>query len=228
MAFLTPLFLVGLAALVVPILIHLQRRHEVRAQSFPSLMFLESIPIASMRRRWIRNWLLLALRCLAISLLALAFARPWLPGGDVQASAGGEGRSLVVLLDISFSMGFEDRWERAKEAADSALQEVSPADEASIVVFSDAATVLGEPSSDPALLSQTLSTVELSFRKTRYGPALRMARKIHHVTDDFDAMYRDKDTLTKFAHNHLKENDFMYPSGQRAPEDVIELIEREG
>ena len=47
------------------------------------------------------------------------------------------------------------------------------------------------------------------------------------VTDDFDAMYRDKDTLTKFAHDHLKENDFMYPSGQRAPEDVIELIKRE-
>jgi len=48
------------------------------------------------------------------------------------------------------------------------------------------------------------------------------------VTADFDAMYRDKHALTEFAHEHLKERDFMYPHGQRAPQDVIELIQREG
>ena len=47
------------------------------------------------------------------------------------------------------------------------------------------------------------------------------------VTTDFSEMYRDKDALTKFAHDHLKERDYMYPHGQRAPQDVIELIERE-
>ncbi len=48
------------------------------------------------------------------------------------------------------------------------------------------------------------------------------------VTDDFESMYRDKHALTKFAHDYLKDNDFMYPHGQRAPEETIELIEREG
>jgi formate hydrogenlyase subunit 6/NADH:ubiquinone oxidoreductase subunit I len=48
------------------------------------------------------------------------------------------------------------------------------------------------------------------------------------VTADFPEMYRDKHALTEFAHQHLKEHDFMYPNGQRAPEDVIELIQREG
>ena len=47
------------------------------------------------------------------------------------------------------------------------------------------------------------------------------------VTTDFSAMLRDKDSLTKFAHEHLKEHDFTYPTGQRAPDDVIELIKRE-
>jgi formate hydrogenlyase subunit 6/NADH:ubiquinone oxidoreductase subunit I len=47
------------------------------------------------------------------------------------------------------------------------------------------------------------------------------------VTADFGEMYRDKHALTKFAHEHLKERDYMYPHGQRAPQDVIELIERE-
>ena len=48
------------------------------------------------------------------------------------------------------------------------------------------------------------------------------------VTSDFGEMYRDKDALTKFAHDHLKENDYTYPHGARAPKDVIELIERKG
>ena len=46
------------------------------------------------------------------------------------------------------------------------------------------------------------------------------------VTTDFDAMFRDKHALTEFAHKDLKENDYTYPSGQRVPDDVIELIER--
>ena len=48
------------------------------------------------------------------------------------------------------------------------------------------------------------------------------------VTDDFESMYRDKHALTKFAHDYLKDNDFMYPHGQRAPDETIELIEHEG
>ncbi len=47
------------------------------------------------------------------------------------------------------------------------------------------------------------------------------------VTADFGEMYRDKQALTTFAHEHLKANDYVYPHGQRAPDDVIELIERE-
>jgi len=48
------------------------------------------------------------------------------------------------------------------------------------------------------------------------------------VVDDFDSMYRDKVSLTKFARDYLKENDYTYPHGGRAPEEYIELVEREG
>ena len=44
---------------------------------------------------------------------------------------------------------------------------------------------------------------------------------------EFDTMYKDKHALTKLAHEHLRRNDYMYPHGQRAPRDVIELIELE-
>jgi formate hydrogenlyase subunit 6/NADH:ubiquinone oxidoreductase subunit I len=47
------------------------------------------------------------------------------------------------------------------------------------------------------------------------------------VTVGFQEMFRDKHALTGFAHDYLKDHDYMYPHGQRAPQDVIELIERE-
>ncbi len=40
-------------------------------------------------------------------------------------------------------------------------------------------------------------------------------------------MYKDKHALTKLAHEHLRRNEYMYPHGQRAPQDIIELIELE-
>ena len=40
-------------------------------------------------------------------------------------------------------------------------------------------------------------------------------------------MYKDKHALTKLAHEHLRRNDYMYPHGQRAPLEIIELIEAE-
>ncbi|HIC33791.1 MAG TPA: hypothetical protein EYO78_03255, partial [Gammaproteobacteria bacterium] len=44
LAFLVPLFLLGLAGIVVPILVHLTRRQRRNVVTFPSLMFLERIP----------------------------------------------------------------------------------------------------------------------------------------------------------------------------------------
>ena len=62
LALLVPLFLLGLAGVVVPIVLHLTRRQRRNVVHFPSLMFLEGIEIPSRRRRRIRHWLLLALR----------------------------------------------------------------------------------------------------------------------------------------------------------------------
>ncbi len=44
MAFLAPLFFLGLAALAVPVLIHLTQREKKMVQQFPSLMFVRRIP----------------------------------------------------------------------------------------------------------------------------------------------------------------------------------------
>ena len=75
MSFLAPAFFAALAAIAVPILIHLIQRERKEVVQFPSLMFLRKIPYQSVQRRRIHNWLLLMLRTAAIVLLVAAFSQ---------------------------------------------------------------------------------------------------------------------------------------------------------
>jgi len=74
--FLVPLFLLGLAGIVIPIIVHLTRRQRRHVVTFPSLMFLRKIPFQEQRRRRIQHWLLFVMRSLALGLLAVAFDHP--------------------------------------------------------------------------------------------------------------------------------------------------------
>ena len=116
MAFLAPLFLIGLLALAVPVVIHMIQRERKEVVEFPSLMFVRRIPFHSFRRQRIRHWLLLLMRCAALILLIAAFARPFFKAPALAAVTTGA-REVVILLDRSYSMAYADRWDRAKTAA---------------------------------------------------------------------------------------------------------------
>lgn len=178
MGFLTPLFLIGLAGLAVPVIIHLIQRERKNVVPFPSLMFLRRIPYQSVRRRRIRNWPLLLLRLAAIALIVAAFARPFLRRPALAASAAGGARELVVLLDRSYSMGYGDRWTRATAAARDAIGAIGPTDRASLVVFASGADVLLRSTSDRGRLGAALATARPGAGATRYGPALKLAGSI--------------------------------------------------
>ena len=147
MSFLAPLFLVGLGALLVPVLLHLIQRERRNVVQFPSLMFLRRIPYQSVRRRRIRHWLLLAMRLAALTLIVLAFARPFLRRAEIPAGATGA-REVVILLDRSYSMGYGDRWQRALSAARDAINGLGPSDRGSIVLFGSGAEVALRSTSD--------------------------------------------------------------------------------
>src|SRR5512145_489745 len=117
MSFLTPLFLLGLAGLALPILIHLIQRERKNVVQFPSLMFLRRIPYESVQRRRIRNWFLLMMRLAALALIVLAFARPFFRRTDPAAAGASGAREVVLLIDRSYSMGYADRWQRALGSA---------------------------------------------------------------------------------------------------------------
>ena len=111
MSFLAPLYFVGAAAVLGPIIFHLIRRQPKGEIEFSSLMFLEPTPPRLTRRSRLENLPLLLLRCLAILLLAFAFARPFFPSTE-ETSPLAEREALVLLVDCSASMRREGVWDK--------------------------------------------------------------------------------------------------------------------
>jgi hypothetical protein len=165
--FLAPLFLAGLAALAIPIIVHLTNRPRREAYAFPSLMFLARIPFRSVKRQRLRHWWLLALRIAVVALIVSAFARPLLNRLGAGGAAFALGRQTVVLLDDSYSMRYGDRWQRAVAAAGRAVEEVGPNDRATIVLFDARARALGQASGDRAALHAELAAARPGFRTTQ-------------------------------------------------------------
>ena len=179
LGFLVPLFLAGLTALVIPLVVHLRHRERKDPVRFPSLMFLRRIPFREARRQQIHHWPLFLLRLLAVALLALAFARPFFPeGGATVAGADANRREVVILLDRSASMGAATRWSDARDSARAVLAGVQPGDRVSLFLFDAAPEVAAGPTTDHALVAAALEAATPSTRGTRYAVALRAARDL--------------------------------------------------
>src|SRR5262245_23362402 len=101
MGFVQATMLTALAAVILPILAHLLFRRRSRPVDLGTLRFLKVAVRQDTRRRWLKRWLLLALRLGCVVLLALLFARPF----RAEFSGGGDAGLTVLLIDRSASMG---------------------------------------------------------------------------------------------------------------------------
>jgi len=177
-SFLAPLFFAGLTALAIPVVIHLINRERKEVVEFPSLMFLQRIPYRSVRRQKLRHVFLLMLRCLALAIVVMAFARPFIRRQGANVASGAGARELVVLIDRSYSMGAGDHWPRAQAAARRAVANLRPSDRATIVGFDDDAAALTPPTQDVAVLSAAINALHPGSEATRYAPPLKLASQI--------------------------------------------------
>ena len=182
MAFLAPLFFLGLATLVVPVIIHMIQRERKEVLEFPSLMFVRKIPFHSFRRQRIRHWFLLLLRCAAVALLIAAFARPFVRAASLAAVTSGA-REVVVLVDRSYSMGYGDRWDRAKAAANGVIDGLGPEDLASIIFFDSGVQSGPRSTTDRVTIRGLIRDAQLGSGTTRYGPALKLAEGVFEDSD---------------------------------------------
>lgn len=109
----------GVLLMGLPVLIHWLSRRRVRVVEWAAFEFLLGAQRRDQRRVRLEDWLLLALRCLLIVLLALTVARPW-QRTDWQALASDSSRiQHFLVLDDTQSMqamiGNETAWEIARQ-----------------------------------------------------------------------------------------------------------------
>jgi aerotolerance regulator-like protein/VWA domain-containing protein len=171
LSFLSPLFLLGAAAAAVPIVLHLLKREPEPLVKFPAVKLLKHAPVEHTEKHRLRELLLLALRVTAFVLLALAFARPFMPTGAASVASG----VTVIALDTSYSLSAPGRFERAKQLAAAAIDRAPASDLVGVVTFSDEAQIAAKPSADRVLASSAITEAAAGFGSTRYRAALSAA-----------------------------------------------------
>lgn len=177
MPLLAPLFLLAIAAVGIPLLVHLVHREKREPTAFPSLMFLEKVPAPFSSRRNLRDPWLFALRALAVIALALAFARPVLGRRTAVGGSDVRRRDVVVLLDRSFSMRIGGRWGRARAAVDSVIRTLAKGDRMTLIAFDRRAAAVTPMTSDASELRAGLESLQPTDESTRLAPAMAMAQQ---------------------------------------------------
>lgn len=103
LTFAHPGLLAGLTAAVAPLVIHWVGRRHAPTIAFAAFDFLMAVNARLAARERLRQWLLLALRTLAVLLVVLAMARPT-PQEASQTSA--QLRRVALVVDTSLSMAY--------------------------------------------------------------------------------------------------------------------------
>lgn len=135
MQFIYPTFLFALAALAIPIIIHLFYFRRFKTVYFTNVRFLREVKEESSSRRKLRNLLVLLARCLALAFLVFAFAQPFIPRNTEGVKKGEQVAS--VFIDNSFSMNALSKdvslLEQAKMKAREIVQAYAPDDKFQIL-----------------------------------------------------------------------------------------------
>jgi len=178
--FLNGIFLAGLAAAAIPIIIHLLQRRRLQRLEFSDLRFLAPLNQQRMRSLNLRRLWLLVLRVLIVALTALAMARPSIRGGLTRLVPTQAHTSVMLLLDTSYSMRSEGpegmTFAAAREAALQILGQLQPGDEVSLMTFDETAhRWFQTPVRDLEAVRSRLAELQPSYRRTHWRPALEEA-----------------------------------------------------
>lgn len=176
MSFLAPGMLWGLAAVSLPVILHLLYRSRYRTVPWAAMKFLLRSIQETRRRIRFQELLLLLVRSAILLFLALALARPTTAAG----AGGGDAVDAVLLLDTSYSMGAREgadtRFERARRAALAVLDHLPAGSTAQLIACSARAVPLGPPAaSNLELARERLRALELSHEASDLYPGVVLA-----------------------------------------------------
>ena len=182
-----PGFLWALAALAIPLILHLFYFRRYKKVYFSNVRFLREVKEETSVRNRLRNLLILLARMLAIAFLVFAFAQPFIPVGNSVEKGP---KAVSIFVDNSFSMQAfgEDLplLDRARQRAREIILAFSETDRFQVLTNG---LTLGESkylSRDEAL--SALEDIEISPEVTTINEVL--TRQHRTVPNDFDGRLR--------------------------------------
>ncbi|HAX61705.1 MAG TPA: hypothetical protein DCX95_03980 [Elusimicrobia bacterium] len=166
MTFLNSIFLWGLTAVSIPLIIHLLSQKKPRIIYFSDLRFLELAASRSVKKFRVRQYLLLLIRCLLIIILTFIFARP-----VIHYVPSSKNTETIFLIDNSYSMGYykdgKSQLEYAKSVVKQTLNLINPQEKIAIFSFSNILLpVVKNPTTDKGLIISELEKIKLDYKKT--------------------------------------------------------------
>ena len=235
-SFLYPAFLLAGLAAAIPLILHLIQRLRIVRLPFSTIRFLELAKRKAARRTKIENILLLLLRMLIVLLIAMAFAMPMLKTRSLSAFLRDSDRDIALVVDGSYSMqyrtGTGSAWDKALEAAESVMAELSGGDRVCIFVAQDVPRpVIEQLTTDKAFALEQLQSVTPNATEARLAAAVAAARtaldrqsgnrerELHIITDGQElawSSFADTDSERSGAGIST----FVTLTGVPAPENV--------
>jgi hypothetical protein len=187
MTFVAPLFLAGVLAGLLPVLLHLIHRRKAPDTPFSTLRFLRLSVQRTRRRKILDDAALLALRVAVLALLAVGLANPVIT--SLQALWGpGRTTAVAIILDNSMSMatvdGGKPRLETARKAAEQILDLLREGDAVAFLPTG------GPPSAEHGKLylahetvRQALARCRVSHERADFAARLQQARALLAQSD---------------------------------------------
>ena len=217
----TPLALLGLLAVLLPLLLHRMRKRELPRVELPTFALLTRALARSRQRQAFTDLWLLMVRIALISLAALAIATPYF----AEQLSFGDGRlaSAAIVIDDSLSMARDDAGteliERARSRALEVVQALPEGSELAIILAGAPARVLAPLSRDLTGALRMLREAKLSaVRSNDLGAGVELGvRQLHRGLVSPQRML----VLSDFARHAAFESDLV-------PDTVAVDFERVG
>lgn len=244
MTFLNPLLLLAGLGVAMPILAHLLNRHRVQHTPWAAMQFLNRNVRVRSRQLRLKDILLLVLRCLAVLLLGLAFAKPVMKQIEGVAASLGERRAgVIIALDTSYSMQHSDgsttRFERALEQIRAIAEGIHAGDPVCLVMLGAEHKVVArnmafDPERFEAILQDQRATPEsldldsVPMRLKELAEGMDAPQKeIYIVTDMQEQDWKSRPAWLSDAFKELGQSDATFIVPVRGDPDNLAITSLE-
>ncbi len=165
-SFLNPFLLIGLVTVSLPIVVHLISRKSGIKKSFSAVSFLFSSQVETLRRSKIKDLILLIIRSLILVSLVLVFSKPnvfSLSYVDVDVN---DVKTVAIVIDNSFSMGYGDNFTIAKNKAKSLIESLADGSFGAVIPLVPTDITEHVVTKDKRKMFEVLENIKLSFSFT--------------------------------------------------------------